>query len=133
MNYVISANYRDRSSPNKWLVRLANEHPSKAVERSTVHAKGVTFGVSSDYEDGFGCSAVAYAEELMDEAVVPEGTINLRFDTFHNEFVDEFEKSYENLIEIHLNAHGKIKGLLASSSVYVDVPTTEMQLEEVLS
>lgn len=113
MRFVISANYRDRDSVNKWLVRLSSEHPDKAVERSTVHAKGVIFCPSTEFETGFGCSVVAYAEEVMDEGSVPENAIDLRF-TGHlgnNDFVDASGKVHEQLAELHLGADGKIKGV----------------------
>lgn len=111
--FVISANYRDRSSPNKWLVRRSNEHPDLAVERSTVHAKGVIFCPSTDYETGFGCTVVAYADEVMDEGSAPENAVKLRFTGpgGNNDFVDGDGKSHEELAELHLGANGEIMGV----------------------
>lgn len=109
--YVISANYRDRNSPNKWLVRLATEHPDNAVERATVHAKGVIFCPSSDFETGFGCTVVAYADEIVEEGSAPENSIKLRFEK--PDFVDDNNKVYEELAEMHLAADGSIMGLIS--------------------
>lgn len=117
--FVISANYRDHSSPNKWLVRRSNEHPDLAVERSTVHAKGVIFCPSTDYEMGFGCSVVAYAEEVMYEGSVPENTISLRFTgrSGNNDFVDGDGKTHKQLAELHLGANGEIMGVPLEAAV----------------
>lgn len=109
--YVISANYRDRNSPNKWLVRLATEHPDKAVERATVHAKGVIFCPSSDFETGFGCTVVAYADEIVEEASDPENSINIKF--VKPDFVDDDGNVHVELAEMHLAADGTIKGLIS--------------------
>lgn len=113
MKYVISANYRDRNSVNKWLVRRSSQHPDEAVERSTVHAKGVIFCPSTEFETGFGCTVVAYAEEVMDEGSAPENAIDLRFTGMldGNNFVDASGKVHEQLAELHLGADGKIKGV----------------------
>ena len=64
MSYIVSANYRDRQSPFKWLVRDAKDYPKKAVAYKSVRATGVTFGPSDKYESGFGCSTVATAETV---------------------------------------------------------------------
>lgn len=111
--YVISANYRNRDSANKWLVRRSDEVPEMAVERSTVHAKGVIFCPSTDYEAGFGCTVVAYAHEVMEEGSAPENAVSLRFTgpRGDNDFVDESGKSYPELAELHLGANGEIKGV----------------------
>ena len=61
---VISANYRDRTSPYKWLVRDQDQDPKQAVAFKTVKAKGVTFEGSNSYESGFGCQMVAVAESV---------------------------------------------------------------------
>jgi len=112
-SFVISANYRNRDSANKWLVRRSNEHPDLAVERSSVHAKGVIFCPSTDYETGFGCTVVAYADEVMEEGSAPENAVKLWFTgpRGDNDFVDEGGKSYPELAELHLGANGEIMGV----------------------
>lgn len=47
MSYVISANYRDRTSPNKWLVRKQDEPVEKAKAYKKVLAQDVKFETSS--------------------------------------------------------------------------------------
>lgn len=83
------------------------------MERSTVHAKGVIFCPSTDYETGFGCTVVAYADEVMDEGSAPENAVKLRFTgpDGNNDFVDGNDKSYPELAELHLGANGEIMGV----------------------
>lgn len=49
---IISANYRNRDSEKKWLVRDESQTPEEAVEASTVQAKGVRFCRSGAAEQG---------------------------------------------------------------------------------
>lgn len=61
--WVVSANYLDRSSPNRWLVRRVGEPVEKAVAVRSVKAKGVEF-TGSSIEEGFGCSIVAECDSI---------------------------------------------------------------------
>lgn len=65
---IVSANYNNRDSDYKWLVRDENEPAQKAVACKAVNATGVSFITSPDYEQGFGCSMVARCEtaEMID-------------------------------------------------------------------
>ncbi|MBP6869248.1 MAG: hypothetical protein KBC16_04060 [Candidatus Pacebacteria bacterium] len=62
---IVSANYQDRSSPLRWLIRDDSENPKRAVAVKSVIATGVTFGNSSAYESGFGCAVVAMCKSAV--------------------------------------------------------------------
>jgi hypothetical protein len=114
MKYVISANYRDKDSPFKWLVREEGVAPENAVPHKIVRAKGVIFCPSSTYETGFGCSVVAFAEELMDEAsAVPDEAVQLTFVNAgrRSYFEDINCTRHEKLAEMYLDENGIVKGI----------------------
>lgn len=56
---IVSANYRDRDSAYRWLVRDEHEPAEKAVAFKAVRASGVRFSLAMKYEVGFGCQVVA--------------------------------------------------------------------------
>jgi len=74
-NFVVSANYRDRSSSFCWLVRRYDEPIDKAVACEKVICKNVVFETSNAEEKGFGCATVAVCEEV--EVRYPETTTDL--------------------------------------------------------
>lgn len=63
-NFVVSANYRNRNSNYKWLVRRIDEPIEKAVACEDVHCIGVKFTGSNAEEKGFGCGVVAVCENV---------------------------------------------------------------------
>ena len=65
--FVVSANYRDRQSQYKWLVRRFDEPIEKAVPCGSVSCSGVTFTNSNKAEEGFGCRTVAVCENVSVE------------------------------------------------------------------
>ena len=65
MKYIISANYRNRSSDFPWLVREETQAPEAAKAYKTVTAQEVTFERSSKREQGYGCSMVAVAASVV--------------------------------------------------------------------
>lgn len=67
MKFVISANYKDRQSDYKWLVRPADLPPEDAVPAKWLNASGCAVAASSVYEAGFGCGVVVHAEEVYTE------------------------------------------------------------------
>lgn len=72
MSFTVSANYRDRSSAYKWLVRRTEDPIEKAVACQEVRARGVVFGPSNASEEGFGCKQVAVCESVsVDGTEVP--------------------------------------------------------------
>lgn len=60
--FVVSANYRDRNSPRRWLIRGVNEPIEAAIAWTGVIAKNLRFQDSPEAEAGFGCGVVAIAE-----------------------------------------------------------------------
>jgi len=62
---IVSANYNDRESPYRWLVRDEGQHPSEAVAFMSVVLTNAIFCPSSDHESGFGCSIVAFCDEAI--------------------------------------------------------------------
>ncbi len=87
-NAIVSANYRDRSSPLKWLVRPAISSPAAAVACKSIEATGVKF-VETPFgsgEMGFGCRIVAECECVIADLGTIEELKPLSFDW--NRFVD---------------------------------------------
>ena len=72
--FVVSANYRDRTSPYKWLVRESGKPLDTAVACKEVVAHNVEFVQSTDGEYGFGCFVVGIADEasVIDPEPKPE-------------------------------------------------------------
>lgn len=56
---IVTANYKDRSSAFRWLIRGENESLEKTIEFKFVEAVGIKFDRSSEGETGFGCTMVA--------------------------------------------------------------------------
>ncbi len=86
-NAVVSANYRDRSSSLKWLVRSKDQAPEDAIAVNSVEATGVKFVRSSVYEEGFGCRIVAECDSVVADVADLKPAHNLlQFDDYY--FVD---------------------------------------------
>lgn len=73
--FVVSANYRNRNSNFKWLVRRIDEPIQDAVACKDVQCVGATFTDSNEDEQGFGCSRVAICENVC--IGYPETTTDL--------------------------------------------------------
>jgi hypothetical protein len=84
--YVVSANYLDRESELKWLVRREDEPVSQATAHRSVLCRGVKFQLSSEGEKGFGCRVVAIVDEVeLDAESLPEGgPLEFDFNLFRN-------------------------------------------------
>ena len=67
MKSIVSANYLDRRSKDKWLVRDSSEKVKKAQAFSSVKAIGVKFTYSYAPEQGFGCSIIALCDSVETE------------------------------------------------------------------
>jgi hypothetical protein len=124
MSYIISANYRNRNSEYKWLVRREDEDIEKAIELKTVTATGVVFQSSNQRENGYGCGRVARATDVdywyegnggvyEEEERSPEITdehVNLHFNGY--DFVTEAKQFRNVLEELVLLPDGKMKALI---------------------
>lgn len=111
-NYIVSANYRDRSSKYKYLVRESGQRPEAAIAVLAIVCIGVRFCPSSDFESGFGCNTIAECQDVEYKAsdVEPQ--------------VDEFEVKFagrdftnrdtgdvvDTLDELVLSPSGKMTG-----------------------
>ena len=106
MAQIISANYRNRESEYKWLVRDESEHPDKAIACKSVTVDGrVSFVKSSQYEEGFGCKVVASTDSpvhLVDIEQKP-----LKFDG-HVSFIDGGGNIVKEVNSIELREDGSI-------------------------
>lgn len=78
---IISRNYLNRNSAYKWLVRDQNEPKEKAVACKAVKAGNIEFKASNEWESGFGCSTVAWAEdaEIIDPELKATDKTELKF------------------------------------------------------
>lgn len=74
---VVSANYKDRKSPFKWLVRNEADSIANTQDFKLVIARNVQFMKSGQQERGFGCTMIALCATI-------EG---------YNEFYPEFDTS----------------------------------------
>ncbi len=121
--YIISANYRDRNSEYKWLVRREEQDLEEAIELKTVTATGVVFQSSNQRESGYGCGRVARATNVdywyegnggdYEEDRSPEITdehVNLHFDGYS--FKTEAGQFRNVLEELVLLPDGKMKALI---------------------
>lgn len=61
--FIVSANYLDRDSEYRWLVRRPEDPVSKARAFKHVTCNGVMFCPSEEVERGFGCGVIAQAQE----------------------------------------------------------------------
>lgn len=109
---IVSANYLDRNSELKWLVRDKKESADSAKPVRTVIAKNVNFIDSNDFERGFGCGRVALCKSTVksdtDNFEVPDTAIQIFFAGYR--FVDN--KYAGNVVEkcktLYLRSDGKM-------------------------
>lgn len=82
--YIVSRNYRDRTSPYKWLFRKEGETPEQAVACKAIDCTNVAFIESSQHEAGFGCRMVARCEKIAPVDIEPRPNVyravKLKFD-----------------------------------------------------
>ena len=110
---IVSANYLDRNSPLRWLIRDENEHPRKAVAVKSVIATGVIFGNSSAYESGFGCATVAICKSAVAANLPTEHKgRRLRFSGYR--FLDEEGKEVPACDTLFLAEDGRMYAIVAT-------------------
>jgi hypothetical protein len=63
MKTTISANYLNRTSPKKWLVRQRDELPIEATSARCVVATNVKFELATSVEAELGCTHTAVTDE----------------------------------------------------------------------
>jgi len=60
---VVTPNYRDRTSPYRWMVRIAHQPLATAIAFRQVETGPFTIVRAGVEEEGFGCSVVALCDE----------------------------------------------------------------------
>lgn len=105
MAQIVSANYRNRQSPYRWLIRDEDEPLEKARACKSLVATNFTFQQSSPEEDGFGCRVVARCETAVGSDF--ERRAKVRFDG--RKFVDEDGSVVEQGSELILDEEGGIE------------------------
>ncbi len=107
---IVSANYLDRESSKKWLIRSEEQGIEGAQAFESVEATGVVFTASSADEEGFGCSMVAVCDTAVGSSQPskrePKYGKRLRFDGF--DFVDKKGDVVERCNCLVLNADGSM-------------------------
>lgn len=122
-SHIVSANYRDRSSANRWLLRKWGQPPEKATAHQAIVASGVVFCPSTAFESGFGCSTVAYCEHAagFDESqALPEGAVRLRFvgDSFYVN--GDGSRHVEKCAQLILMSDGAMYAILGATAQSAD-------------
>ncbi len=104
---IVSANYLDRKSKKRWLVRDEKDDPQDAEAHQEVVLTGVRFGRAPIYEQGFGCSIVAFAETATPTKGKPNrDEVRLTFDW--NRFVDGNGNTVATCDSLRLTSDGKM-------------------------
>lgn len=116
---IVSANYRNRDSDMRWLVRDEGAPLDSAVESKSLKAKEVVFYQSSPEERGFGCSIVARCNsvEILGDTMQKKGRgqVTLRFDGNHFCAV-ETAKKVGKCTTLNLNPDGSIYATVGKQS-----------------
>lgn len=112
---IVSANYRNRNSEMRWLVRDEGAPLDSAVEYKGLKAKGVVFYKSTTEERGFGCSIVARCKsvEVIGDRMQKKGRrqVTLRF--VHDHFYAfEIAEKVGKCTTLNLNPDGSIYATL---------------------
>ena len=108
--FIVSANYRDRDSKYKWLVREEGQKPQEAIAVLAVICVGVAFCPATDWETGFGCSTIALCDDVSYKAEDVEPVeVDLKFSghSFYNG-----KNVVETVAELTLGSDGKMKAKL---------------------
>lgn len=112
--YIVSANYRDKTSRKTWLVRREAEPIASAREVEFLVAVDVEFIVSDPEEAGFGCRVVAKCGDVVFPVRNPK---HLPSRLTFNE--DRFEDSYgKKILHVHrlaLRSDGNVTAEITAS------------------
>lgn len=132
-NQVVTANYTDRKSDLKWLIRGEDQHVDRAVPFASVMATEVEFKPSNEAEIGFGCTMVAvcktaqgYNEPLQN--FDPSKLTRLRFNwnSFENASTGE---DVPKVAVLYLNADGHMWAQITGSEPAVAAVKEEAAME----
>jgi hypothetical protein len=112
-NFVTTANYNDRSSENKWLIRGFNDELKEVVGHPFVKATNVKLVSSHGYPEGrtTGCTMLALCETATGQNQAPEfdkkQMTELKFCT-HYFWDPNKEECVYGMSELYLDADGKM-------------------------
>ena len=108
---IVSANYRNRDSEMRWLVRDEGAPLDSVVECKSLKAKEVVFRQSSAGELGFGCYVVALCKsvEILGDTMQKKGRrqVTLRFEGDHFCAI-ETARVVDKCATLNLNPDGSI-------------------------
>lgn len=108
---IVSANYRNRDSDMRWLVRDEGAPLDSVVECKSLKANEVVFYQSSAEERGFGCSIVARCKrvEILGDTMQKKGKrqVTLRFERDHFCAIETAER-VGKCTTLNLNPDGSI-------------------------
>lgn len=125
MSFVISANYLDRQSPFRWLVRRADEPLESARACRQVKCGSVRFKKSGTApegkgEAGFGCAVIAVAEhaegldfqdEVKEQPEQPKDN-RKKLEFSYDSFYDQDSNKVTEAKTLELGPHGEILATL---------------------
>lgn len=131
MRFVVSANYRDRFSPQRWLIRQEDQSPAEAVPFTSAACRGVTFSRSELKEElGFDCRMVAVAEEAvgMNEGDPESLSTVLQFDGWYDFFdvATRDRVTQRELNQLNLHSNGQITAILRPLATEAPAPDAEL-------
>ena len=115
--HIISANYRDRKSPNRWLIRHATQEINQAQAVPSLTAQKVAFVESHGLqEEGFDCWIVGQAESAevaTDESnQIRTSETKLRFERDH--FETQKGKRVDSCTSVRLTPDGSVYAILSA-------------------
>jgi len=108
MAFIISANYNDRNSPQKWLVRDENGGREDTVPSKQLVGYDVTFQRSSSWEEKLGCSRVARAKSYSVDADVDEDRVREMYFTCGNFYDRKTDVPVDRCSVLMLEPDGKM-------------------------
>ena len=89
---IVSRNFRDGAS-TRYLVRKEGQKPEQSIGVDNIELADVTFGRSTDAEEGFGCRVVAKGKGLYpypkERKLVFDGGYHFHLDTKEGQVVEK--------------------------------------------
>lgn len=132
-NKVVTANYRDRKSNLKWLIREEDQHVDRAVPFTSVIAKGVKFEPSNQNEFGFGCTVVAICQTaeghykpLQDFDISKLTRLRFNWNSFENA---ETGEDISEVAVLYLDADGHMWADVSGADPGVNVSNEQTAVE----
>jgi len=126
--YIVSANYRDRTSKFRWLVRKDSDPVEAAIPCVRVVASGVVFRPSNRIEEGFGCKMVAHCDSV---STVPETAPHLgNTEAVWSYTATRLSFNEDTFTVPHKVTRVEAVELCRDGSMFVSVPSVQAELTE---